>query len=105
VSDERTDLHLGIRVTEEKRTEFMAFLRQARELYERPGGIRVRLLRHKSDPQRYIEIMEYTGDAFEADQVRVEQDPEMIAALKTWRTLLAEKPQVDIWEDITSQLD
>ena len=101
----RVDLQLKIRVSTGHHDEFMRFLRAARPLYEAPGDIRIRLLRSKSDPERYIEVVEYRNGAFEADQRRVDTDPEMIATLAKWRSLLAKAPHVEIWDDITAELD
>lgn len=73
----------------------MEFLREAIVCYERPGGIRVRLLWDLDDPDRFVEVVEYADrDAHDRDQVRVDQDPEMQEYLRRWRALLAEPPQV-----------
>ncbi len=99
-------LHLRIRTTESGDPLLLPFLREARPFYEAPGGIRVRLLRSLRDPRRYIEIVEYEdAAAFEQDDARVRSDPEMAAWLQRWRALLAEGPEVEVWEDLTALLD
>lgn len=76
----------------------MEFLRQAIPYYQRPGGIRVRLLRDARDDSRFIELVEYADeDAYERDQRRVEQDAEMQSYLARWRALLAEPPEVEVY--------
>lgn len=93
------ELHLRIRVKNENRDNFLAFLRQAIPFYESPGGIRVRLIRDRADPQRYTEIVEYDSrEAFEIDEHRVAHDPQMRAFLDRWRALLAAPPEVETYE-------
>ena len=99
-------LHLEIRVEPASWPAFRAFLSRARGLYESPGGIRVRLLRHTADPSRLIEVVEYDDRAtFDADQERVTSDPRWVDALREWRTLLRGAPGVTAWEDVTHQLE
>jgi len=89
------ELHLRIRVAPGRRDDFFAFLRDAIPFYERPGGIRIRLLQMRDDPDCFIEVVEYRDrGAYEQDQVRVESDPAMKATLSRWRELLAEPVQV-----------
>ena len=93
------ELHLRIRVKEENRDAFLAFLCKAIPYYESPGGIRVRLIRDRADPERYIEIVEYdSNDKFELDEHRIAHDPQMRALLDRWRALLAGPPEVEVYE-------
>lgn len=99
-------LHLRIRVADEHEAEFVPFLREAREVYEAPGGIRVRLLRSLSEPNRYIELVEYVDrPTYDRDQVRVGTEPLVMETLARWRTLLAAPPEVEAYEDVTHLLD
>jgi quinol monooxygenase YgiN len=92
-------LHLRIRVESSRRADFLAFLKRAIPVYERPGGIRIELVQDMNAPDRLIEVVHYADRAtFDADQVRVETDPENIALLAEWRTLLAEPPIVEFYE-------
>jgi len=85
------------------RAEFEQFLQQARLTYERPGGIRVRLLWDVRETKRFVEIIEYADrESFEADQVRVQQDPEMIELLEQWQGLLQGKVEVQSCEEVYS---
>ncbi|TVQ64365.1 MAG: hypothetical protein EA379_01800 [Phycisphaerales bacterium] len=93
-------IHLRLRVAAARRDEFLAFLRDAVPFYERPGGIRVRLLRDERDPETYIEVIEYASrDAYERDQQRVEHDLEMRARLQRWRALLEGPPVVEVYAE------
>ena len=77
----------------------MEFLREAIPFYERPGGIRVRLLWDLDAPDRFVEVVEYADRVtYDRDQLRVDQDDEMRAYLRRWRALLAEPPQVRAYE-------
>ena len=98
-------LHLRIRLKAPHPDSLMSFLRQAVPLYEAPGGIRIRLLRNRNDPQEYIEIVEYNSrKAYEDDQHRVEHDPRMKKLLQEWRSLLAGDVKVETYEDMTGQI-
>jgi quinol monooxygenase YgiN len=93
-------IHLRIRVRPEHMGDFLAFLGEAIPCYERPGGIRVRLLRCDSEPGRFIEVVEYASEAdFRRDQERVEHDPEMKVFLSRWRALLDGPPEVEVYRE------
>ncbi len=95
------ELHLRLRVRPGGRGAFIAFLRGAVPFYESPGGITVRLLEDRGDPERFIEVVEYaTERAYLDDQRRVEEDAEMKAYLAAWRELLAEPPGVEVYRAV-----
>ncbi|NNH05997.1 hypothetical protein [Cellulomonas fimi] len=90
-------LHGRVRTS---RVDLEAFLRRARPTYEAPGGIRTRLQWRLDDPAEFVEIMEYADRAtYDADQVRVEQDPAMRALLAQWRAHLDGPPRVEAFEE------
>jgi quinol monooxygenase YgiN len=92
------ELHLRGRAVPGRRADLVAFLREAVPFYERPGGIRVRLLWDASDPDRFVEVVEYADqDVHDRDQVRVDSDAEMQDYLRRWRALLAEPPEVETY--------
>ncbi len=94
----RVFLHLRIRAAPGQRAALLAFLREATPLYERPGGIRMHLLESADAPDRFVEIVEYAdGATFARDQERVHTDPELMATLARWRTLLAGAVDVETW--------
>ena len=93
-------VHLRIRVGPDGGGALRAFLREATPFYEAPGGIRVRLLADASDPDRFIEVVEYEDEgAYERDRRRVEGDPVMKGYLERWRGLLAEAPVVEVYRE------
>ena len=66
---------------------------------------RSRLLRRIDDPTRFIEAIEYDSpEAFNRDQHRVDNDPQMKSYLQTWRSLLEEGVEVETYEDVTDEL-
>jgi quinol monooxygenase YgiN len=92
------ELHLRGRTAPGRRAELIAFLEEAIPFYEGPGGIRVRLLWDVTDPERFVEVIEYADqDAYDHDQERVISDPTMNAYLARWRALLTEAPQVETY--------
>jgi quinol monooxygenase YgiN len=97
------ELHLRGRAAPGRRADLLTFLRDAIPFYERPGGIRVRLLWDLTDPDRFIEVVEYADqNAYELDQARVNSDPEMQDYLRRWRAFLAGPPQIETYRaDVT----
>lgn len=94
-------IHLRIRVEPQSRPALLRFLREAIPFYQQPGGIRVRLLRDDSDPDRMIELIEYADEsAYRLDAERVERDPRMARLLERWRALLAEPPAVEVYREV-----
>jgi quinol monooxygenase YgiN len=92
------ELHLRGRVAPGRRDDLVTFLAEAIPVYERPGGIRIRLLWDTGDPDRFVEIAEYADqETHDRDQVRVDTDPEMRGYLRRWRALLAEQPVVETY--------
>lgn len=99
-------IHLRVRAAPGRRAELMAFLREATPFYERPGGIRMRLLESADDPDRFVEIVEYAdGGAYARDQHRVASDPEMRGYLDRWRALLdGGAVEVETWLEVSERL-
>lgn len=102
MSDHAIELHLRARVASGRRADLLAFFREGIPFYESPGGIRVRVLFDRKDPDRFIEIIEYeTVEIHDRDQERVAHDPEMLAFLDRWRALLDGPPTVEVYERAT----
>lgn len=100
----KIELHLRVRVKPENRAAFEEFLREAIPVYERPGGIRVRVVQALHDHTELIEIVEYADRrTYEEDQQRVENDAEQTALLARWRQLLDGPPKVEFWGDASAQ--
>jgi hypothetical protein len=94
-------LCLRVRVSAHRRTEFLEFLREAIPVYERPGGIRVRLLQEADDAEAFCEMIEYDStELFELDQHRVENDPDMKRLIARWREIIGGPPVVDHYVEI-----
>ncbi len=98
-------LHLRIKTLGEGTEALFSFLKSAIPFYESSGDVRIRLLRQVDDPTRFIEVIEYDSlEAFNKDQQRVDNDPQMRSNLQTWRSLLEERIEVETYEDVTDQL-
>ena len=98
-------LHLRIRTPSGSADALFSFLKGVIPFYEAAGGVRVRLLRSIEDPTRFIEVIEYDSlEAFDRDQHRVDNDPQMRSYLQTWRSLLDGGVEVETYEDLTDQL-
>lgn len=90
------ELHLRAKVAPGRREAFDQFLAEAIPFYESPGGIRVRVLWDRAEPDRFIEVVEYVDqDAYDRDQLRVENDARMGELLQHWRSLLEGPPVVE----------
>lgn len=102
---QRIQLHLRIRTSDANRRSFLDFLREAIPVYKAPGGIDVLLLQNLRDPERYIEVIDYDGlSAYEADQLRVANDPAPISLLERWRGLLNGRVEVETYRNITDEV-
>ena len=76
------------------------FFARARTTYEAPGGITGRLQWSLDDPACFVEVFDYGDRAvYEADQVRVANDPAMRALLAEWHTHLDGPPVVESYQD------
>ena len=88
-----SDIHLGFKRSRTR--ELLAFLHDAIPFYERPGGVRVGLYESVDEPGLYLELVAYEDlAAYEADQDRVEHDPEMIAMLARFRAVVGGPAEV-----------
>ena len=89
------ELHLRGQVAAGRRDDLIAFLTEAIPFYERPGGIKVRLLWDVVEPDRFIEVVEYIDqNTYDRDQVRTTDDHVMVEYLRRWRDLLSGPPHV-----------
>ena len=99
------ELHLRIRVKDGMRDAFLDFMRKATPYYESDGQTRVCLLQDRSDPHCFIECMEYqTLEAYERGEQSVSSDPKMQDYLRRWRALLAHPPVVEVYQNITDDI-
>lgn len=93
-------VHLRIHVAVERQEEFRSFLQEAIPFYEAPGGIRVSLLAKDTDPERFIEQVEYVSErAYLDDDERTRSDPTMVRYLERWHTLLGGPPIVEVYRN------
>jgi hypothetical protein len=100
------ELHLRGWAAAGRRADLVTFLREAIPFYERPGGIRLRVLWDTTDLDRFVEIVEYADQrTHDRDQQRVDNDPHMNEYLRRWRSLLAEPPQVETYRVDTPRGD
>lgn len=80
---------LSWRVKPERRAEMLSVLHEAFPFYEKPGGIRMALFEDLDHPNSFLEVAAYADRVtYDADQVRVEKDPEMRAMLARWRAIV-----------------
>lgn len=80
---------LAYRVPLNRRNELIQFLHDAVPFYEKPGGTRIALYESIDEPGFFLELVAYAGEAeYEADQVRVEHDPEMKNVLEKWHQFI-----------------
>ena len=98
-------INLGVRVSDSNLPGFLDFLREAVPFYEEPGGIKIRLLRNRDDPNGFIEVVEYASyEIYRRDQERVDSDPRMQGYLARWRELLSGPPEVTVYQDISEEI-
>ena len=90
-------LRCRLATTREAVEEFFA---RARSTYEAPGGITAHLQWSLSDASSFVEVFEYTDrDTYDANQLRVAEDPATRALIAEWHTHLAAPPVVEPFQE------
>jgi len=99
-SDTRVVLHLTFRVAKDTRGRIIDFVRSAAKFYERPGGIRVRLLQSTQEPEVFIEVIEYDNwSKYCEDAARLESDETMKSYIEEWRSLLLAPAKIEVFTE------
>ena len=53
-----------------------------------------------------MQVVEYeTEEAFEMNRQRIAGDPTLRTFLQTWRTLLSQAIEIDVYEDVTDAIE
>ncbi|MGO3928293.1 antibiotic biosynthesis monooxygenase family protein [Rhodopseudomonas pseudopalustris] len=98
-------IHLKLRCRGPDGQDLIDYLREAAPFYQELPGVTIRLLRNVERPGEFVEIVEYaTREAFDADQIRIAEDQQMLKLLGRWRALLTEPPVVEHYEDISTSI-
>ena len=102
----RRILHFKIRTPTVETKQLLPFMKAAIPFYEAFGRTRIRLLHNVDDPTQFLQVVEYeTDEALEVNRQRIAGDPTMRAFLQTWRTLLAQAVEIDVYEDVTDAVE
>jgi hypothetical protein len=97
----RRILHFKIRTPTTETKQLLPFIKAAIPFYEAFGRTRIRLLHNVDDPTQFVQVVEYeTEQAFEMNRQRIAGDPTLRAFLQTWRTLLSQAIEIDVYEDV-----
>lgn len=95
IDDAAVILHLLIRVKPENLDAFRAYIRDAFPVFERGGDCRGAVYQDARDPERFDEVFYYrTEAAYQEGERGIREEPEQIALLARWRTLLEGPPEV-----------
>jgi hypothetical protein len=79
----------------------VAMLRAAKPFYEVFGGGRPRLLQNVDDPSRFVQEIEYElHEVIEINRQRVASDSRVQAYLHTWRSMLPDGVQIDVYREV-----
>jgi hypothetical protein len=79
----------------------VAMLRAAKPFYEVFGAGRARLLQNVDDPARFVQEVEYDMHEFmEINRQRVASDPRVQTYLQTWRSMLPNGVQIDVYREV-----
>jgi hypothetical protein len=101
----RRILHFKLRTPAADTAQLLPFIKAAIPFYEVFGRTRIRLLHNVDDPTQFVQVVEYeTDEAFEMNRQRIAGDPTMRAFLQTWRTLLSQAVEIDVYEDVTDAM-
>jgi hypothetical protein len=102
----RRILHFRIRTPTTETKQLLPFIKAAIPFYEAFGRTRIRLLHNVDDPTQFVQVVEYeTEEAFEMNRQRIAGDPTLRAFLQTWRTLLSQAIEIDVYEDVTDAIE
>lgn len=102
----RRILHFKLRTPAPDAAQLLPFIKAAIPFYEAFGRTRIRLLHNVDDPTQFVQVVEYeTDEAFEMNRQRIAGDPTMRAFLQTWRTLLSQAVEIDVYEDVTDAME
>jgi hypothetical protein len=102
----RRILHFKLRTPAADTAQLLPFIKAAIPFYEAFGRTRIRLLHNVDDPTQFVQVVEYeTDEAFEMNRQRIAGDPTMRAFLQTWRTLLSQAVEIDVYEDVTDAME
>jgi hypothetical protein len=102
----RRILHFKLRTPAADTAQLLPFIKAAIPFYEVFGRTRIRLLHNVDDPTQFVQVVEYeTDEAFEMNRQRIAGDPTMRAFLQTWRTLLSQAVEIDVYEDVTDAME
>ncbi len=79
----------------------VAMLRAAKPFYEVFGAGRPRLLQNVDDPSRFVQEIEYElHEVIELNRQRVASDSRVQAYLLTWRSMLPDGVQIDVYREV-----
>ena len=102
----RRILHFKMRTPTAETKQLLPFIKAAIPFYEAFGRTRIRLLHNVDDPTQFVQVVEYeTEEAFEMNRQRVAGDPTLRAFLQTWRTLVSQAIEIDVYEDVTDAIE
>src|ERR1700680_2819427 len=102
----RRILHFKIRTPTTETKQLLPFIKAAIPFYEAFGRTRIRLLHNVDDPTQFVQVVEYEAEeAFEMNRQRIASDPTLRTFLQTWRTLLAQAVEIDVYEDVTDAIE
>jgi len=102
----RRILHFRIRTPATETKQLLPFIKAAIPFYEAFGRTRIRLLHNVDDPTQFVQVVEYeTEEAFEMNRQRIAGDPTLRTFLQTWRTLLSQAIEIDVYEDVTDAIE
>src|SRR5204862_5146851 len=86
--------------------QLLPFIKASIPFYKAFGRTRIRFLHNVDDPTQFVQVVEYeTEEAFEMNRQRVAGDPTLRAFLQTWRTLLSQAVEIDVYEDVTDAIE
>jgi hypothetical protein len=102
----RRILHFKLRTPGTEVKQLLPLFKAAIPFYEALGRGRIRLLHNVDDPTQFVQVVEYeTDEALEMNRQRIASDPTLRTFLQTWRALLAQAVEIDVYEDVTDVVE
>jgi hypothetical protein len=79
----------------------LSMMKAAAPFYDVFGGARARLLQNVDDPARFVHEIEYElHEVIEINRQRVASDPRVQTYLQTWRSMLPNGVEIDVFREI-----
>jgi hypothetical protein len=81
--------------------QMIAMIKSAAPVYQMFGDAKVTLLQNVDDPNRFLQVVEYTAPAaLETSRQQIASDPRVQAYMQAWRSMFPGGIEIDVFQDV-----